>query len=68
MSQGLCPSCGAAVNLTAGQTETKCQYCETVVTVQQAEAQLSEVKNSKSGGTLLLAERRVFESMTSEGV
>jgi len=56
MSQGLCPSCGAAVNLTAGKTETKCQYCETVVTLQQAEAQLSEVKNSKFGGTLLLAE------------
>ena len=56
MSQGLCPSCGAAVNLTAGITETKCQYCDTVVTLQQAEAQFNEVKNSKIGGTLLIAE------------
>lgn len=56
MSQGLCPSCGAAVNLTAGQTETKCQYCETIVTAQQAEAQFNEVKNSKGGGKLLLAQ------------
>ena len=56
MSQGLCPSCGAAVNLTAGQDEAKCQYCETVVTLQQAEAQFNEVKTSKFGGTLLIAE------------
>ena len=55
-SQGLCPSCGAAVNLTAEKPETKCQYCETVVTLQQAEAQFNEVKNSKFGGTLLIAE------------
>jgi hypothetical protein len=55
MSQGLCPSCGAAVSLTAGQTETKCQYCDCVATLQQAEAQLSEVKNSKAGGALLIA-------------
>jgi len=44
------------VSLTAAQTETKCQYCETDVTLQQAEAQFSEVKNSKFGGTLLIAE------------
>ncbi len=56
MSQGLCPSCGAAVNLTAGQTETKCQYCDTTVTVQQAEAQFEEVKTSRVGGTLLIAQ------------
>jgi ribosomal protein L7/L12 len=56
MSQGLCPSCGAAVNLTAGQTETKCQYCENVVTFQQAEERFTEVKNSKVGGKLVLAE------------
>ena len=56
MSQGLCPSCGAAVNLTAGQTETKCQYCDTPVTLQQAEAQFNEVKSSKMGGTLLIAQ------------
>jgi tetratricopeptide (TPR) repeat protein len=56
MSQGLCPSCGAAVNLTAGQAETKCQYCQNTVTLQQAEAQFNEVKNSKFGGTLLIAE------------
>lgn len=56
MNQGLCPSCGAAVNLTAGQTETKCQYCETVVTLQAAEAQFSEIKNSKFAGTLMIAD------------
>lgn len=56
MSQGLCPSCGAAVNLTAGTTEAKCQYCDTLVTLQQAEAQLDEVKKSKVGGTLLIAQ------------
>jgi len=59
MSQGLCTSCGAAVNLTAGQTETKCQYCESIVMPQQAEAQFtqfSEVKKNKFGGALLLAE------------
>ena len=59
MSQGLCPSCGAAVNLTAGQTETKCQYCENIVLPQQAEAQFtlfSEIKKNKFGGVLILAE------------
>lgn len=56
MSQGLCPSCGAAVNLTAGQTEAKCQYCDTPVTIQQAEAQFNEFKNSKIGGKFILAD------------
>lgn len=56
MSQGLCPSCGAAVKLTAGQTDTKCTYCDSVVTLQQAEAQAGEVKNSKFAGTLMIAE------------
>ncbi len=56
MSQGLCPSCGAAVNLTAEQSEAKCQYCDTVFTAQQAETQFNEVKNSKYGGTLLIAD------------
>lgn len=56
MSQGLCPSCGAAVNLTAGQTDTKCHYCDSVVTQQQAEAQASEVKHSKFAGSLMIAE------------
>ena len=56
MSQGLCPSCGAAVKLTAGQTDTKCHYCDSVVTLQQAEAQASEVKHSKFAGTLMIAE------------
>ena len=44
------------MNLTAGQTETKCQYCQNPVTLQQAEAQFSEVKSSKIGGTLLIAQ------------
>lgn len=56
MSQGLCPSCGAAVNLTAGQTNTKCHYCDSMVTLQQAEAQASEVKHSKFAGSLMIAE------------
>ena len=56
MSQGLCPSCGAAVTLTAAQTDTKCHYCDSVVTLQQAEAQLSELKQSKFAGTLMIAE------------
>ena len=55
MSQGLCPSCGAAVNLTAGQTETKCQYCQNTVTPQQAEAHSAKLKSAKGGGALLLA-------------
>ncbi len=56
MSQGLCPSCGAAVNLTAGQDEINCTYCGTLVKRPEAEAQFAEVKNSKFGGTLLIAE------------
>jgi len=56
MSQGLCTSCGAAVNLAAGQEEINCTYCGTLVTRPQAEAQFAEVKNSKFGGTLLIAE------------
>lgn len=27
MSQGLCPGCGAAVNVAAGQTEANCPNC-----------------------------------------
>ena len=56
MSQGLCPSCGAAVNLTAGQTESKCQYCESTFTLWQAETQLNDVRKSKAGGSLLLGQ------------
>jgi tetratricopeptide (TPR) repeat protein len=56
MSQGLCPSCGAAVNLAAGQDEINCTYCGTLVKRPEAEAQFAEVKNSKFGGTLLIAE------------
>ena len=55
MSQGLCPSCGAAVNLAAETTEAKCQYCDSSVTLQQAETKYEEIKNSKVGGKLLLA-------------
>ncbi len=56
MSQGLCQNCGASVNLTAGKTETTCQYCDSIVTLQQAEATFAEVRNSKVGGTLLIAQ------------
>src|SRR5436190_7463247 len=56
MNQGLCTSCGAAVNLAAGQDEINCTYCGTVVKRPEAEAQFAEVKNSKFGGTLLIAE------------
>ena len=56
MSQGLCTSCGAAVNLAAGQDEINCTYCGTLVKRPEAEAQFAEVKNSKFGGTLLIAE------------
>lgn len=44
------------MNLTAGQSEFKCQYCEAVFTDQQAEAEFNESKNSKATGALLLAE------------
>ena len=59
MSQGLCPSCGAAVNLAAEQGEINCTYCGTLVQRPEAEAQFtqfSEVKKNKFGGALLLAE------------
>jgi hypothetical protein len=56
MSQGLCTSCGAVVNLAAGQDEINCTYCGTLVKRPEAEAQFNEVKNSKFGGTLLLAQ------------
>ena len=44
------------MNLTAGKTETTCQYCDSIVTLQQAEATFAEVRNSKVGGTLLIAQ------------
>ncbi|MEI6084444.1 MAG: hypothetical protein WCS70_09105 [Verrucomicrobiota bacterium] len=56
MSQGLCPSCGAAANLTAEQNQINCTYCGSVVTRQEAEAKLEEQKGHKFAGTLLLAE------------
>jgi len=56
MSQGLCPSCGAAVNLTAGQDEINCTYCGTLVKRPEAEAQFAEVKSSKYAGTLIIAD------------
>src|ERR1035437_497621 len=56
MSEGLCTSCGAAVNLAAGQDEIKCTYCGTLVKRPEAEAQFAEVKNCKFGGILLIAE------------
>jgi len=56
MSQGLCPSCGAAVNLTAEQTEDHCTYCRSVVKRSEAEARFAEVKASKAGGALLIAD------------
>ena len=56
MSQGLCPSCGAVVSFATGQTEVRCRYCDSLATSERAEAQFSQVKNSKFGGTLLIAE------------
>jgi len=56
MSEGLCTSCGAAVNLAAGLDEINCTYCGTLVKRPEAEAQFAEVKNSKFGGMLLIAE------------
>ena len=56
MSQGLCPSCGAVANLTAEQNQINCTYCGSVVSRQEAEAQLNEVKTSKFAGTLMIAE------------
>jgi tetratricopeptide (TPR) repeat protein len=44
------------VNLTAGQDEINCTYCGTLVKRPEAEAQFAEIKNSKFGGTLLIAE------------
>lgn len=40
----------------SGQTEAKCLYCDSIVTLQQAEEQFNEVKSSKVGGVLILAE------------
>lgn len=31
MSEGLCTSCGAAVNLAAGQDEINCAFCGTLL-------------------------------------
>jgi tetratricopeptide (TPR) repeat protein len=56
MSQGLCPSCGAAINLSAEQTEINCTYCQTLVRRPEAEAQFNELKISKYAGTLLIAD------------
>jgi tetratricopeptide (TPR) repeat protein len=44
------------VNLAAGQDEINCTYCGTLVKRPEAEAQFAEIKNSKFGGTLLIAE------------
>lgn len=55
MSEGLCPNCGAAAGLSAGQSDTKCPYCESVITAQQAEAHFAKIKSGKGGGALLLA-------------
>src|ERR1051325_57156 len=56
MSQGLCPSCGAALNLIAHQPEIRCGYCGSVSSAESAEARLVETKNANSSGTFLLAE------------
>ena len=56
MSQGLCTSCGASVNLAAAKDEINCTYCGKLVKRQEAEAQFVEIKNSKFGGALLIAE------------
>jgi len=56
MSQGLCPSCGAAEKWTAEQTEDHCAYCRSVVKRSESEARFAEVKASKAGGALLIAD------------
>lgn len=56
MNQGLCPSCGATVNLPAEHTEVTCAYCSTLVKGPEAEAQFNEIRNSKFAGTLLIAD------------
>lgn len=56
MSEGLCTSCGAAVNLAAGQDEIKCSYCGTLVKRPEAESKLNEVMSSKAGGAFMLAD------------
>jgi TM2 domain-containing membrane protein YozV/tetratricopeptide (TPR) repeat protein len=55
MSQGLCPNCGAAINLTAEPAQDTCAYCRSAVTRTEAEARFAEAKASKVGGTLLIA-------------
>lgn len=56
MNQGLCPSCGATVKFATEKHEAKCPYCDTVVTLQQAEAQYESIKHKGFSGTLLIAE------------
>ena len=56
MSQGLCPTCGAAAKLAAEKNETECVYCGSVITKPEAEAQLEILKSSKFAGTLMIAE------------
>lgn len=56
MSQGLCTSCGAPVNLAAGRDEINCSYCGTLVKRPAAEAQFNEIMQSKVGGAFMLAD------------
>lgn len=56
MSNGLCPSCGATINIPEGVNEVQCEYCKTLVKNEEATHEFEEFKKSPQGGLIMLAD------------
>ncbi len=56
MSNGLCPSCGATINIPEGANEVQCEYCKTLVKNEEATHEFEEFKKSPQGGLIMLAD------------
>ena len=56
MSNGLCPNCGATVNVPEGVNEVQCEYCKTLVKNEEATHEFEEVSKAPYGSLLLIAD------------
>ncbi len=66
MSNGLCPNCGATVNVPEGVNEVQCEYCKTLVKNEEATHEFEEVSKAPYGSLLLIADTALEGGNNSE--
>ncbi len=66
MSNGLCPSCGATINIPEGANEVQCEYCKTLVKEEEATREFKEISKAPYGSLLLIADTALEAGNFSE--